>query len=195
MNHPPFCSQQQGQTGLFPKNIGQARERPDGRGPARVARLTRTPPENRGPDHGRLSACELAVGDAPRDVTCGGEQVAHQSATPAGRSGDAGAHCPLLGIVESPLRREGRHDSQQCHPRRPPDRRATPATRTASEITFPAATWPLSAGARLRANRAPLRRPGSQGAAPRGDSPPRLRIKPALPCLWSRDCRGLRTPG
>jgi hypothetical protein len=33
-----------------------------------VARLTRTPPENRGPDHRRLWACELALGDAPRDA-------------------------------------------------------------------------------------------------------------------------------
>jgi hypothetical protein len=96
----------------------------DGRGPARVARLTRTPPENGGPDRGRLPACELAVRDAPRDVACGGELVASEPATRAGGSGDVGAHCPLLGIVEGSLRMEGRRDSQQCHTRRPPDRKA-----------------------------------------------------------------------
>jgi hypothetical protein len=68
------------------------------------------------------------VRDAPRDVACGGAQVARQSAIQAGGSGDVGAHCPLLGIVESSLRMVGRRDSQQCHMRRPPDRRATPAT-------------------------------------------------------------------
>jgi hypothetical protein len=44
--------------------------------------------ENRGRDHGRLPACELAVPDAPRDVARGGEQVASPSATQAGGSGD-----------------------------------------------------------------------------------------------------------
>jgi hypothetical protein len=34
----------------------------------RVARLTRTPPEKRGPDLGRLPACELAAGFAKVDV-------------------------------------------------------------------------------------------------------------------------------
>jgi len=45
------------------------------------------------------------LGDAPRDVASGGAQAARQSATPAGASGDVGAHGPLLGIVESSLRR------------------------------------------------------------------------------------------
>jgi hypothetical protein len=100
----------------------------DGRGPARVARFTRTSPENRGPDHGRLPACELAVQDAPRDGACGGEQVARQSATRAGGSGNVGSHGPLLGIVESSLRMGSRRDSQQCHTHRPPVSRAMPAT-------------------------------------------------------------------
>lgn len=39
--------------------------------------------------------------DASRDVACGGEQVAHQSATRADGSGDVGSHCPRLGIVET----------------------------------------------------------------------------------------------
>jgi hypothetical protein len=47
------------------------------------------------------------VRDAPRDVACGAEQVASQSATQAGGSGDVASHCPLLGIVESLLRMEG----------------------------------------------------------------------------------------
>lgn len=59
-----------------------------------MARLTRTLPEKGGPDHGRLSACELAVRDAPRDVTYGGAQIASQAAARAGGSGDVGAHGP-----------------------------------------------------------------------------------------------------
>jgi len=47
-------------------------------------------------------------------------------ATSRAAAGDVGAHCPLLGIVESSLRRGGRRDSQQCHTHPPPLRRARP---------------------------------------------------------------------
>jgi hypothetical protein len=66
-NHGYVCRTASSESSATPK-LGEAGRDRDGRGPARVARRTRTPPENPGPDHGRLSACELAVRDAPRDL-------------------------------------------------------------------------------------------------------------------------------
>jgi hypothetical protein len=99
----------------------------------------------RPPDHGRLPTCELAVRDAPRDVACGGAQVASQSATRAGGAGDVGAHGPLLGIVESSMRMAGRRDSPQCCTRRRPDRRTTP-----SLVACPTYQWIRNCGAFFR---------------------------------------------
>ena len=62
--------------------------------PCASARLAGTPSKSRSSEHGRLRACELAVRDAPRDVACGGERGAGQSATRAAGSGDVGSQCP-----------------------------------------------------------------------------------------------------